>query len=1112
MLAAAQAALTGTDERASLHALAAVMIAFGAASFAALMFLKAPYGRYSKDASPLYGFKMNGTLAWVLQEAPAVLVPLAHWWRAAREEVPLASRVLLGFFLFHYVNRTFVFPFRLRNGKPTPFVVFLLALLFCLVNGHLQSRYLIGFAAYDDAWLRDPRFVVGTALFWAGLAVNWHSDHVLINLRKPGETGYKIPRGGMFELVSGANFFGEIVEWTGFAIACWSLPALAFALFTFCNIGPRAAQHHQWYLSKFDDYPEHRRAVIPFLCALAQIFSVIGVGYVVLSTGFLSESSKAGIGQLVGRLALPAALFRAIATAKLDGLVFSVLAAQVVSKLVLLVITVGVGLALDRSAGRWKTAGIFGLFVVNSNDLALGVPMMTALYPELVVYIFVFALLNNVIQLPLTFAMLEVGVAQERQQQQAKAQGGDEGEGGKGGQGGIALKVVRNLATNPVIAMAFLGLVYNFAFGNSLPYTVDQALRILANAFGCGALVLTGMSSVGKLGAATGKGAAIPIFLTVAKSVLLPIIVRYVGLAFGVQGEPGGADLQSMLFLYGAIPTAAGTVVFALAYDALPAQISSSSVINLVLAAPLMFLSTVLATVHDQRALFNSTHDLAEWLCYLSIAGTAWVLAGFALHGSWRGRYPMPFVFDLSVAQLGYAASFLACEQTHSSPASYFFVMLFENLCRAAIVSLGVCLLCLVRARATTGRRASRALFGSAHAGGWVSGRGDARAALRALHLRCRVVALAFALAIGVAFTAGSLREELDPAFECFLKFGADQWYTMLAVNLAVLAAAGFCFYTYQQQPSSKAAREGEGGLDEHSDGGDSAHADPVRNPVGPIGDSLVSNPGLDAEAQPADFAAQRWGAAGAPATPAAASGVDGSGGEGAQGEGAQGEGTDSGAGSGLKYRVALIMCQELFRAVLQVFLLISYIRLHAGAADGEGEVAMIFSGPALVQIIFVFTFFFAGQGLLTFFTFGLEGSLMAQLRARVWRMRTRFRKVVYGVNVDLVTRQGGSGAANVYATEQSRSLLATASEMAADPRLARTRRHRLKRYPDCMTGQDAVTWLVREHKAVSREEATQIGANMLFHNLLHHVTHEHSFQDDTYFYAFNRENLALVD
>ena len=97
------------------------------------------------------------------------------------------------------------------------------------------------------------------------MAINWHSDDILRNLRKPGDEGYRIPRGGAFELVSGANFFGEIVQWSGFALASWSLPGLAFALFTFSNIAPRGASHHQWYLQAFKDYPPSRRAVIPFL-------------------------------------------------------------------------------------------------------------------------------------------------------------------------------------------------------------------------------------------------------------------------------------------------------------------------------------------------------------------------------------------------------------------------------------------------------------------------------------------------------------------------------------------------------------------------------------------------------------------------------------------------------------------------------------------------------------------------------------------------------------------------------------------------------------------------------------------------------------------------------
>ncbi len=37
--------------------------------------------------------------------------------------------------------------------------------------------------------------LTGTLLFVAGMVVNIHSDHILRNLRKPGETGYKIPQG-----------------------------------------------------------------------------------------------------------------------------------------------------------------------------------------------------------------------------------------------------------------------------------------------------------------------------------------------------------------------------------------------------------------------------------------------------------------------------------------------------------------------------------------------------------------------------------------------------------------------------------------------------------------------------------------------------------------------------------------------------------------------------------------------------------------------------------------------------------------------------------------------------------------------------------------------------
>ncbi|NXP57405.1 S5A1 dehydrogenase, partial [Chloropsis cyanopogon] len=168
-------------------------------------------------------------------------------------------------FFFVVCYRALIFPLMIREGKPTPFFTFVLALLFCVFNGYLQGRSLTTYATYPPGWLADSRFITGFLGWLIGMAINIHSDHILRNLRKPGETGYKIPRGGMFEYVSGANFFGEILEWFGFALACCTIESFAFALCTLFILSSRARQHHKWYLEKFEDYPKDRKIVIPFL-------------------------------------------------------------------------------------------------------------------------------------------------------------------------------------------------------------------------------------------------------------------------------------------------------------------------------------------------------------------------------------------------------------------------------------------------------------------------------------------------------------------------------------------------------------------------------------------------------------------------------------------------------------------------------------------------------------------------------------------------------------------------------------------------------------------------------------------------------------------------------
>ena len=106
-------------------------------------------------------------------------------------------------------------------------------------------------------------FLIGVAVFFFGWWVNHSADSKLIALRKE-QSGYQIPRGWLFRYISCPNHFGEIIEWTGFAIAAWSMPAATFAIWTFANLAPRAFNHHEWYHQKFEDYPKDRKALIPF--------------------------------------------------------------------------------------------------------------------------------------------------------------------------------------------------------------------------------------------------------------------------------------------------------------------------------------------------------------------------------------------------------------------------------------------------------------------------------------------------------------------------------------------------------------------------------------------------------------------------------------------------------------------------------------------------------------------------------------------------------------------------------------------------------------------------------------------------------------------------------
>lgn len=235
------------------------------ATFPVLFFITAPYGRHTRKG---FGPSLRSTVGWVLMEAPAPLVFGACFLLGDRKASP-ESWIFLALWELHYIHRAFVFPFRRRGGqRDMPLAIAASGFVFNCLNGYLNGRYLFSFSPphlASGAWTSDIRFYAGIAVFLAGYAINLHADRVLFALRKPGETGYKIPHGGLYEFISSPNYFGEMVEWFGWALLTWSPAGLIFAVWTVANLLPRARAHHRWYKEQFDDYPKERKVIVPLL-------------------------------------------------------------------------------------------------------------------------------------------------------------------------------------------------------------------------------------------------------------------------------------------------------------------------------------------------------------------------------------------------------------------------------------------------------------------------------------------------------------------------------------------------------------------------------------------------------------------------------------------------------------------------------------------------------------------------------------------------------------------------------------------------------------------------------------------------------------------------------
>jgi len=217
---------------------------------------KAPYGKHSTKK---WGKVIDNKTGWILMEFPALITcPLIYF--SIAEEIKLNIGFIF-LWILHYFNRTIIYPLRIKTrGKKIPIAIVSSAFFFNLVNGILNGYFLtlVQFESISNMYL-----ILGFVIFFIGFYINISSDNILIKLRT-NQKGYVIPKGGLFNHVSCPNFFGEIIEWLGFAVMTLNPGSISFLIWTICNLIPRSKAHHKWYQNNFENYPKKRKAVIPY--------------------------------------------------------------------------------------------------------------------------------------------------------------------------------------------------------------------------------------------------------------------------------------------------------------------------------------------------------------------------------------------------------------------------------------------------------------------------------------------------------------------------------------------------------------------------------------------------------------------------------------------------------------------------------------------------------------------------------------------------------------------------------------------------------------------------------------------------------------------------------
>ncbi|XP_014588025.3 lysosomal cholesterol signaling protein isoform X2 [Equus caballus] len=405
--------------------------------------------------------------------------------------------------------------------------------------------------------------------------------------------------------------------------------------------------------------------------ALLECFGIVLCGYIAGRANVITSTQAKGLGNFVSRFALPALLFKNMVILNFSNVDWAFLYSILIAKAAVFFIVCVLTLLVASPDSRFSKAGLFPIFATQSNDFALGYPIVEALYqttyPEYLQYIYLVAPISLMMLNPIGFIFCEIQKWKDTQnasQNKVKI---------------VGLGFLRVLQ-NPIVFMVFIGIAFNFILDQKVPVYMENFLDGLGNSFSGSALFYLGLTMVGKIKKLKKSAFVVLILLITAKLLVLPLLGReMVELLDKGDSVVNHTSLSNYAFLYGVFPVAPGVAIFATQFNMEVEIITSGMVISTFVSAPIMYVSAWLLTfpTMDPKPLAYAIQNVSFDISIISLVSLSIVCAGMMI---WNFVKEKNFVGQILVFVLLYSSLYSTYLWTGLLAISLFLLKKRENV------------------------------------------------------------------------------------------------------------------------------------------------------------------------------------------------------------------------------------------------------------------------------------------------------------------------------------------------------------------------------------------------------------------------------------------------